>query len=322
MELVSKSMTCIDDQTPLRTRLELVQAAGDLHRRAGNFSLAIENSKEYLRGEFEGLASYEDLLVRDYRLSAALYDAHRFEEAKQLLAPWIEKVETDAKIVSLESKPKLFNSLARVLAALGETGWRELFEKSIEIQKSLKNPDISRTRNYLVKWLLKDSLLGDAEKEINKALKSELDKNSSDHLEFLQADLARRRQQVYPKHEPEVQKVAEHAKAFFYQAYARQPHPRDKSRDILKIAGESLLAGLDNDSMSIRSFLGNCCHFAAAVYDRDKSQVEKALGAIEKFIAKPECSFLNERYINELNAAKQDPSVGSMNKLFDRIPHF
>lgn len=322
-DLVRRAMTCLDENTPLRTSLALVRTAEDLNRHSGRFAEAIEQAEQYLNGDFEKLASYEDEVTRDYRLAASYYDAHRFEDSHRLITPWIKKLQNDSKIIAIETLPKLLNTQALNLVVLGFDGWEELFTWSKDIQIGLQSPDISRTRNYLIKSYLHAGKLDEAEAEIGISLgEDDLSKASSHHLQFLRADLARRRGKVWPETCNDIQPVAEHALAFFYQAYARQPNDAARSEEILQVAAVSLDQGLDNDPANIKCFLATCCRLAAFVYSNKEDDARQQLELLQGYLEQDVAQNMKPFYQVAIQNLSNDLSITNVDLLFDRVPHF
>jgi len=324
-ELARTAICCINDGTPSLARIALTKLEEDMQRHQGDFENAIGNAERYLFDDrFEKTASYEDLVSRDYRLSASYYDAHRFDEIKERLGQWVEKTEQDPRIVLVETRPKLLNTYGRVLSALDEDGWENSFWESLRIQSEILSLNVDRTRNYLIKAYLQKHEIDQAQEQIQiaESRRDSMDRNSRDHLDFYQADLHRQMEKHW---EPEwldfSVPIVAHARAFCLQAFARQHDCCQEAAGLLNVAADSL-AEKNCDTSNIKVFLGRACRLGAAVHGGDPEDIAFALGQVKNYLAKEAASAMRKYYEIELAKLETKPSLENLNGFFDRIPHF
>lgn len=324
-ELAGRAIKCIDDKTPLDVRMAITKLEEDLQRHQGNFPKAIENAERYLTDrQFEAAASYEDLITRDYRLAAAYYDAHQFEQIKKCLSRWISKSDSDPKIVSVATRIKLLNTYGRLLSATNSEDWERYFLKSLELHASTHVVEDTRTRNYLIKGYLQVGDTSRAQEHIAFAetQRESAGRDSGFHLDFYQADLSQQLGEIWkPPWLQNQDRFPSHAEAFCIQACARQAHTRDVSQQLLTVAADSLAKPTDTKA-NVKVFLSRCCRLAAAVYGDDSSAVEETYQSVVDYLNQKHGYGARLFYSVEINKLSVDPSLKNIQLLFRRIPHF
>ena len=315
--------------TPLRVKLDVLYAEEDLYRHRGSFGHALEvrAQRSHLE-ENPAITCYERRISSDNRLAASLYDAHSFADIFKLLEPWAEKIEQDPQICLPETRSFLFNTLARSFVAVGDHRWEPYLHASLKIQNATNPEDVPRTRNTLVHCLLKTGRLNDAHLEINQ-LKIGEDGNGSDNSDpfflWLCAEYSRRTGETWDNVPVMTDEnlAQKHAWGFVYQAIARQANQtRERRCALLEQAARVFVHGTTDDEANIKRLLAGCCKLSIAVLKRDHQSGQVAFKEIECFLEHPNLAHAKHWYATELDEIRTNFNEESVDRMFDRIPHF
>lgn len=327
IEFIARLKNRLSDATPLRLKLEIYRAEEDVCRHSGRFDRAIE--LRALRSDMEShsrLTCYEHQIDEDTRTAAALYDAHRFHEMVEILAPWFRKIDADPLICSPESRPPLLNTLARALVVTGDNRWEELLLASIELQKQVAPSQVARTANYLIHGYLKTDLLNEAGRLLERMRRESIDHESRKHLNFLDAEFARQAGRLWSEeHLMELQLDAvHHTTGFLLQAVARQ---RDRSREsrcelFQKATGTFMTNVRDDDRLNIKRLLAACCRVGFAIAGGSPKDLESACGELATYLDQPGLQAVKTHYSEELDRVLRRPCDETMDALFSRVPFF
>ena len=311
----------ITSETPLRIKLDVSYAEEDLHRHCGNFDDAIVVRSQRVELEQNPLIScYERMADSDNRHAAALYDAHRFAEAIEVLESWLERFLADPLICLPETRAILFNTFGRVLVVMGDPRWEEMFERSLEIQCVVAPYSIARTQTYLIHSLLKCRRFQDAALHLNKNL------NPSDSYRiWLRAEQARQSGETWYQTDDEIIfKInnEEHVFGFALQAAARQICREMHLRaEFFRQARDCFLRHVDEDKTNLKRLLSVCCDLAVAVAKEDDNSFDIALKMFEKLLSSPSLNAIRAWYKESLAELQDRRSWTAIENLFSRIPH-
>ena len=280
----------ITPDVPLSAVNELRRSISDLFRHLGHYQLARITAWEEYRGLTE-FASYDEQVRVIVAYTAALFDAHQFKDLVDLLEPWRERIEHDPSLVSADTRVMIFNTLARALIVRNQSGWEELFHRSIAIQEHGDIASLPRTHNYLIQGLLRNDRLVEASRKIDSvALMQPGNPFSRWFLDFARADLARRRGEIWVSAEMESRPLASgpggHPFAYYFQATARQA---GRSRDDAVARFEKarrffLIDGVaEDDTANIQAFLASCVGLAKAAVSEDGDEWQMACARFASF---------------------------------------
>ncbi len=311
----------IADDTPLRTKLDVSYAEEDLHRHTGNFDEAIKI--RLVRTELENnplISCYERMADSDNRHAAALYDAHRFNEAIDCLEPWFERFRNDPKICLPETRSFLLNTLGRCLVVLGDSRWEQMFEDSLKIQNAVLPGQVARTENFLIHGLLKTKRLEDASQYLYTT------NNPSDPFRtWLRAEHARQNQMTWSVAEDKaIFKIdsTSHVFGFAIQAAARQiGRTWPTKADYFHRARDCFLHHVEEDKTNLKRLLSICCELAASVALRDDSAFDLSLASFESLSKQPSLSAIQSWYEVSISQLHSRRDWSSIESLFCRIPH-
>ena len=311
----------VTEDTPLKIKLELSYAEEDLHRHSGQFDEAIKIHAERTDLERNPLIScYERMLGSDNRHAAALYDAHRFEDAIQCLQLWLIKLKNDPHICFPETRAFFYNTLGRCLVVMGHSQWDGMIQESLLVQKAVDTANVSRTENYLIHGLLRCNRFEDA------LVYLENDSVGKDHYRiWLRAECARRQQITWCDADDQqlfVIPPTVHVFGFAIQAAARQ-HGRDlpKRLDFLQKARDCFLHGVEADKSNVKRLLSLFCDLAISVASKDDSAFDQSLSEFEDFCQSQGLNSIWDWYEPSLRQLKSRRDWSSVEDLFSRIPH-
>lgn len=308
-------------ETPLRIRLEISLAEEDLLRHQGNFDAAIQVRDSRIDlVQSPLISSYEREADSDNRHAAALYDAHRFDDAIACLSPWAEKFKNDPKICLPETRAKLFNTLARCMVAVGDVNWEPLFCKSLEIQGVADPGNVNITESHLAHGYLKfnrhpdaRNVLGCKEEEADPFriwLAAECSRQEGD----LWGDAKCKRALAIPQ--------SFHVHGFACQAIARQPgRPPESQLDFLASARRSFEHGMESDVPNVKRVLAASCTFAVAVVEGDSTALIRAISDYRKLTSNESFQSIRRWYEKEIDRVDRERDAASIESLFKRIPH-
>jgi tetratricopeptide (TPR) repeat protein len=307
--------------TPLKIKLDLSYAEEDLHRHSGQFDEAIKVRADRAGLERNPLIScYERMLGSDNRHAAALYDAHRFEEAIECLQPWLAKLKYDPNICYPESRAFFYNTLGRCLVVMGDSQWEEMIQESLLIQKAVDTSNVSRTENFLIHGFLRCSRFGDARICLDNSQTSK-----DDYRIWLRAEYARRQQITWCDADDQqlfTIPPTEHVFGFAIQAAARQQGRDLPTRiEYLKKARDCFLYGVEADKSNVKRILSLCCDLAISVASNDGSAFDRSLSKFKDFCQRQCHSAIWTWYEPSLRQLKSRPVWSSVEDLFCRIPH-
>ena len=128
----------------------------DLQRHLGRYADAVGSATSEVRRltRHSEWSSYDEQARAAAALASALFDAHRFGEARDLLSSWYERIQSDAGVVSPLARVMVYNTLGRVDAITGGD-WEQRFRASLALQRVTDPPGRARTFYYLAHALLR-----------------------------------------------------------------------------------------------------------------------------------------------------------------------
>jgi tetratricopeptide (TPR) repeat protein len=314
----------VTPQTPPLMRLAIQSAEEDIHRHRGNFEQALRARVERKKLEqMPFMASYERIIESDGQFAAALYDAHRFSEAIEILKRLQQLWESNGELIcSADKRSYVLNTLGRCLVVLGDPSWEKCLRDSIEIQEHISPMDIPRTKNYLIHGLLKSGRSSEASAELQESIEAD-----DPFRVWLMAETAR--QQGVTWTEAEDSKIdtierRQHAYGFAMQAAARQIRRTSAQRvDYLTRASECFGYGVQADQHNIKTLMQLSCKLAVAVIENNQKDLQHRIAEVNGFLAiTPECDAFRRWYRELLDAVEATKSWESIDRLFSAIPHF
>ncbi|HMO12698.1 MAG TPA: hypothetical protein PKD64_12560 [Pirellulaceae bacterium] len=311
-----------DSDTPLRIRIEVLNAEEDLHRHSGRFDQAILACRQ--RSEFENdpaIACYERRLQSDNRLAAALFDGHSFDEAVCILTPWMKHFEDCPQICLPETRAIVMNTLARCCVPLNDNRWENLFQRSLVLQKATETTSASRTMNYLIHGYLKTNRLTEA-----KELLAGTNEQSNDaYLIWLRADYERRVGGTCSNIDRFIHSIPwqNHVYGLILQALARQLDRSLESRlELLQDAKRSFEFGIEGSSTNIKHLLAQVCEIGIYFLENDIDLMTSTVGLVKVMLNQTGLSSASAWYGATLSALETSPTWRNVNNLFERVPHF
>ncbi|MEX1027514.1 MAG: hypothetical protein WD049_05840 [Candidatus Paceibacterota bacterium] len=219
----------------LRVRQRAGEALEDFNRHIGNFADAVKYSREAVEA-VESLgtnASFQEMVEAKVRLASAMYDAHQFADAIEMLKELLDESTKHPRLLNAECRIMLKNTFARLLVATAVDGWEEQFRQSFELQEIVDPTNIGRTRCYLVHGLLRSERTGDAQTELAWYDEHRVDAFTASFVKYYRADLYRRDPSVgeaFRQDGPLERTGRGHAFGFYLQATARQLDRTDDDR--------------------------------------------------------------------------------------------
>ena len=114
-----------------------------------------------------------------------------------------------------------------------------------------------------------------------------------------------------------------HAWGFVYQAIARQANQTRECRcALLEQARRVFLHGTTDDETNIKRLFAGCCKLSIAVLTGDHQSRRESLEEIDRFLEHPNLADAKHWYATELDEIRTKFNEESVDRLFDRIPHF
>ncbi len=313
----------------LRVKQSVELELEELNRHLGRFDKAILHSRNAVESieSLSNISCYQELYDAKIRLGAALYDGHEFQNAHDLLSPLLGEIEENPQLVTAESQYMLFNTLGRVKVILGEhpSNWNVLFEKSIRLQEIVDTDNIARTRCYLIHGLLRHHQLDEAEREIQKASKSNPDFYSHSFITFYIADLHRRLGKNTFE-DTEFEKLGNHVDGylfgFYLQATARQTCRKveDRVERFLSAANEFNKEAGQLDDFSLLRLFSSFMEYSAALVQEKQDEATKTHTAIIEFLELEYASALRDYYQDLLPTP--DGTYEEMERVLLAVPYF
>lgn len=301
----------------------------ELQRHLGRYVEAVSSAA----GEMTRLrrhperSSYDEQARAAAALASALFDAHRFGEARKILSGWYDRVTDDPSLVSTLARVMVFNTLGRVETVLGGD-WKSQFQASLALQRT--NPqDRARTYCYLAQALLRHDHLEESEQAIRSG---ERCRGSNDFSRWMlgatRANLARRRSRLWCDKDLEQQVpqpgLSGHPFGIYFQATARQPGRRlddcierlDKAARFFEVD----LAGSKNQNLL--SFLATCVRLRAAAARADTALWRILRRELRGYLRGRANRGLARHYRHAWEALGEEPHVERAEGLLTRIPYF
>jgi hypothetical protein len=315
---------------PLASRQEVRQRVAGLYRHLGRYDDATRTARAAMKRDLRcGIASSYDAQARSAaEYAASLYDPHRFEEMVRVLEPWRHRlIEDPLKALPL-TRVAVLNTLGRAQVVLQQDGWEDNFSRSLTVLAATDPHDQARTINYRIHGLLRANRLQHAAKWMERVRRCEMSEFSRWHLLFAQAELARRREQVWEDEEIERQDEAEcpagHPFGFYFQATARQ-HGRsvEDATDRFRRAEQFFRRDVDSgDPGNIQVFLAACMRLAEAAWLDDVRIWREVVSALSGYANGRKRRALANYYRDVLPQLGSLPSVAAVQTLLSRVPYF
>jgi hypothetical protein len=275
-------------QVPARLRLAAMRYLPASLRHLGCYGEALARARDW-QSHVDGsdLFAVEDQANAALEVAASLFDPGREREAIQVLAPWLDRIDLEPRLLQARTRVRLWNTAGRALAQLGELGWDAWFARSVAVQVQDDPAGVARTTNYRIAGCLRTGELQRAE---------ELLAGDAEPWDpwraFYRADLARRRGRVFGDATLEgadlpPDRVA-HAVGFYWLATARQPRPKDDAARRFDRAAEVFrldLAGREQGN--VLWILLHASHFAAACCRGDELAATRSARALRDSVTQP-----------------------------------
>jgi hypothetical protein len=279
-------------------------------------------------------SSYNSRAQADVRLAAALFDGHSFDRARRLLRPWADRLRREAGLVEPETAVQVFNTLGRVEAIL-QGDFEPCFEASYRLQSHLYRYDTARTLCYWIHALLRRGRLREAGRRLHLASRrAEFDPFAQRMLDFLQADLARRRGLLWVSQrdgqalKPPQPGPTGHPTGMYLLATARQPQRSvDDCARRLDRAAEWFTLDLGAPSRepqggNLLVFLAAAGRLRAAAARDDRRAWSEARRDLRQFIRRRGHEGFASYYGPVLGQLGRLPSVPQAEALLEAVPYF
>lgn len=238
--------------------------------------------------------SHDDCAEADLELAASYFDPMRLQEALDLLAVWLRRIDADPRLLRATLRVRLWNTAARTLSLLRQPGWEALFQRSLAVQEAEEPDSLPRTRNYYAEACLRVGRLDDAEALLAPAAASE------PYAARHRAELARRRGRVWAA--PAVEDLApdagtsNHALGLYWMATGRQARPASDAAARFARAAQCFRTDLaDSGAGNVLWILLHAAEFAAARSRQDAVAAAAAASALRELVTQPGLAGLNDR---------------------------
>jgi hypothetical protein len=278
---------------PLRKRLAAQPMVPPALRHLGRYEEAIAAALAWReRVQASEFCTHDDCAEADLELAASYIDPMQWREALALLAGWVERIDSDPRLLRATLRVRLWNTAARTMSLLGLSGWDALFQRSLAVQRAEEPDSLSRTRNYFAAACLRDGRLDDAEALLAAAAAN--DPYAARH----RADLARRRGQTWSA--PAVDALtpdagsANHALGLYWLATGRHARPAMDTAARFERAAQCFRADLDGVGLgNVLWILLHAAEFAAARVRRDATAAALAASELKDHVTQPGLASLN-----------------------------
>jgi hypothetical protein len=320
---------CREDVTP-GSLDDVRRLVYDLQRHLGRYVEAVSSAA----GELSRLcrrperSSYDEQARAAAALASALFDAHRFAEARKALSGLYDQVTADPPVASPLARVMVFNTLGRVETLLGGD-WRSRFRASLALQRATNPPECARTYCYLAHALLRHERLHEAERAIS-AGENCCGSNAFSRwmLAFVRADLARRQGSRSDNEDMDGQVPAPgpsgHPLGMYFQARARQKgRPPGECADLLLQAARFFEADLGGaKELNLLSFLATCVRLRAAAALEDNVTWRLLRKELRRYLRGRPNRGLARHYRHAWDALGDAPDVGAADALLALVPYF
>ncbi len=316
-------------QTSLRISQAIEHDLRELNRHVGRFAKAISHSKsgvQKLERMGSRISSFQEIVVAKTQFAASLFDGHDFDRGVSELSKLVIKIQEDPSLVTAEVEIELRNTLGRLQVMCGQDGWEEHFRCSEMLQDEVDRENISRTRCYLIRGLLRDPsdpALTEAAAEIKRLDELCPQGFARTELKFFAADMARRRGEIWADQQFEDDKniFCGHPLGFYFQATARQSgrNPEDAAKRMEKAAAEFKK---DIGEFSERNVLELFSFFVLwrrAIMLHQDDQAESQKNKIDEFLCHPDTRLMQKYYSNYIDHAEE---TNDFEPLFESVPYF
>jgi hypothetical protein len=318
------------------TLTEIGRLSAAACRHHGRFSDAVALGREVydqVRALGPG-ASDDEEADAAAEFAAALYDSHAFGEIPALLEPWARQEVEHPRRFRVLTRLKVRNTLARARVILGEPGWTELFQRSLELTRSLNDVgNVQRTLSYLVHGLLRH---GSADRAIA-ALDSAGTRRTplpspNPWVGFALANAARVEGTVWEHPDldsarPGDERAApKHAYGFYFQATGRQ-EARPAAGELGRIerfarSAAFFRAEAGTVPRNICVLFAHTLDLAAAGLIPSAEQWAASSRAIREFLDHPNAASLRAYYTRAVDALPTEPDARAAEQLLRLVPYF
>jgi hypothetical protein len=307
---------------------ELRQLVLDLQRHLGRLRDAVDSAETEVQqlAQPESQASYDAQARAAAALGSALYDAHRFGEARALLRRWQRRLEQTPAIVSALARVMVWNTLGRIEAVAGGP-WPARFDASLKVLEVSDPPDRARTHSYFAHALLRHGRLAESERIITEGERCPGAAGMPRWmLAFSRADLARRRgrhqwiNQEMDGRQP-FRGPTGHPFGMYLQATARQADRTiaDRVDRLDRSAAFFEIDVVGSRGRNLLSFLAACIRLRAAAV-MGVGQTWRALRKqLRSYLAEP--SFARH-YGAAWIALGREPALEPIEALLELVPYF
>lgn len=270
------------------------------------------------------LASHEQLADAENHLASAYFEAHRFEESCGLLTPWIDRIESDARLLTSSLRARLLTVAARAASVRGQVVAVEWMRTAVALQERANDPFASRTLGHLVEVLLRLGRDDEAEEALDRAWSQQgCDNDLLDHsdwfLAMFRAELARRRGELWSDPrldalEPEPDGSSLWVLAGYQQAVARQSGRSSEER-VDRLRRSARFAGSSAARDGVYQLLSDLLERCANALD---GQQTRSTGSGAITLTGP----IGDWYRDALRELDRSPSLAAVDALLTRVPHF
>ncbi len=273
------------------------------------------------------LGSDDDDAEAAAEFAAALFSSHRFAEISGILSRWVTAIESEPRRFRPLTRVKVWNTLGRALAILGQPGWDDLFGRSLILNRGLGDDDnIDRTTNYRVHAKLRHRDITGAREALAQAQEfgERVGFGNPWAKPFLRATLARLEGSVWtdPVLEERLAAGERPDSVWLYvQATARQS-PREKKYALrrLEMAVNHLRSEARGVAENVCNLFASFLEMNAAARSADANRWAEAIEEAREFLS--DATHHRAYYGPTLDALPAAPDLSAAEALLDRVPYF
>jgi tetratricopeptide (TPR) repeat protein len=337
LDLTERIDSCaIPEDVPQKEKRSHKVHMGACLSHLGRYEDAIQVSEENLESLHKAgnTASHDEIAQATVNSLATHFDGHAFTRIRDKLRPWYQKMIADKRLLTVDTKIRILNTLGRVQVILGEPDWEDNFRQSMELQEESDRSQVPRSRNCLILGLL-------WQKERSKEAYVEITRNEAVEkiddfscwiLKFATAEYHRIQGEIWDDEgmESEVELVLTsgnefstrpgHPWAFYFQATARQCGRSDVAKRF-QLAADLFQKDIgENSENSILIFYSSVMLLAKAAASGDVALWQQIRKRIDDYLSNPQASRIQQYYEESFSAIGESPNCEAVEGLLQQLP--
>jgi hypothetical protein len=315
---------------PLSSAGDVRQLIYDLQRHLGLYKDAIIwAGSEVRRLEHDkGPPSFDEQARVAAALAGALYDAHRFHDARRAIGPKYKRLRAEPDLASPQTRVQVFTVLAEVEAILGGD-YVKKFRAAAVLQKTFHPPQRAWTYCLWAHALLRQERRQAADRVLRWArICPGASMESRWMIGFLHADLARRRNKSWtdPKMEGQLPMPGPTGRLFgmYFQATARQPgrSSGDRIERLHRAIAFFEMDGAGLEGPTLPRFLATCLRLRIAAETGDVAAWRPLRRELYQYLRGINHRGLSRHYRAGWEALGPDPAIGPAEAFLSLVPLF